>query len=734
MSSNPKILFITPPFTQLNTPYPATAYLKGFLNTLNINSEHADLGLDVILDIFSEKGLKELFLSVPYSNHWSDNAKRIFVLQNAYINTINAVISFLQNSNESLAYNICNEGYLPQASRFDNITDLEFAFGTMGIIDKAKYIATLYIEDLGDFITECIDAHFGFSRYAERLASSAFYFDELYNKLHNTPSYIDQIIFKLTQEYIVQNKPQIIGLSIPFPGNLYGGLRIAQYVKKHFPEIKIIMGGGYANTELRSIKDKRFFEFVDFLSLDDGERPLECILKYLNGDIPKELLKRTFALNNKNEIEYYNGSLLPDVQQEHTGTPDYRGLKLYSYISVIEVANPMHKLWSDGRWNKLTLAHGCYWGKCTFCDIHLDYIGRYEFTTATILVDKIQTIIEQTGTTGFHFVDEAAPPALMKQLAIELIRRNVTITWWTNIRFEKSFTEDLCLLLAASGCIAVSGGLEVASDRLLKLIDKGVTVAQVSKVADNLTNAGIFVHAYLMYGFPTQTEQETIDALEYVRQMFANNIIQSGYWHRFAMTAHSPVGQNPEKFKVKALAGTDMPFANNDLPHEDPDGCEHEIFSEGLSTSLFNFMNGIGTDFSLQDWFDFPIPKTTIAPNTVANFTQNDNKKFPQNNQLIIWLGALPLEDFFTKKQKGKTIRKKCLTFHNTTQIIQLTLTEKQLAFMLSVFPKLIINEEKPLTYLDFKTQYESHCNEDIMLLWQHPEWQKLHNNGLILV
>lgn len=54
------------------------------------------------------------------------------------------------------------------------------------------------------------------------------------------------------------------------------------------------------------------------------------------------------------------------------------------------------------------------------------------------------------------------------------------------------------------------------------------------------------VHAYLMYGFPTQTAQETIDSLEMVRQMFEQGIIQSGFWHQFAMTAHSPVGLDPK--------------------------------------------------------------------------------------------------------------------------------------------------------------------------------------------
>ena len=217
----------------------------------------------------------------------------------------------------------------------------------------------------------------------------------------------------------------------------------------------------------------------------------------------------------------------------------------------------MHRLWADGRWNKLTVARGCYWKQCTFCDVSLDYIARYEPASADVTVDRIEALVRETGETGFHFVDEAAPPAMLRALAQRLIERQVAITWWGNIRFEKSFTPDLVDLLARSGCVAVSGGLEVASDRLLELMKKGVTVDQVARVARAFTDAGVMVHAYLMYGFPTETAQETVDALERVRQLFAEGCIQSAFWHRFAATAHSPIGREPERLRnpPRARAG-----------------------------------------------------------------------------------------------------------------------------------------------------------------------------------
>ena len=265
-------------------------------------------------------------------------------------------------------------------------------------------------------------------------------------------------------------------------------------------------------------------------------------------------------------------------------------------VALFEMLNPMHRLWSDGRWNKLTVAHGCYWKKCSFCDVSLDYISRYENATATELVNRIEAIVAETGQTGFHFVDEAAPPKALKALALELIERNVSISWWGNIRFEKSFTPELCQLLADSGCIAVSGGLEVASDRLLNLMKKGVSVEQVARVTKGFTDAGVLVHAYLMYGFPTQTVQDTVDALEYVRQLFAEGCIQSGYFHRFACTVHSPVGKNPEEYGIQLKPLPQGTFAKNDIGFTDPTGVDHAALGEGLNRALYNYMHGIGLD------------------------------------------------------------------------------------------------------------------------------------------
>ena len=719
-----KVLLVTPPFTQLNTPYPATAYLKGFLNTRDIDSRQMDLGIETILRLFSKSGLEQMFARCAETIvNGSLNSQRIYALRDSYIHTIDPVIRFLQDDDPTLAYFICERNFLPEASKFGQIEDVEWAFGSMGIRDRARHIATLYLEDLSDFIQDVVDPHFGFSRYAERLGMSAHSFDALHDQLSSSLTYVTEIMLSMLDQRIKESHPTLVCFSVPFPGNLFAALKCGQWLKQHYPFIQIGMGGGYPNTELRSISDARVFSFVDFITLDDGEAPMMDLLSYLEGHRDKAMLKRTFMLID-GIVTYCNGSIQPDIKQEKAGTPDYSDLPLKKYLSVIQLTNPMHRLWSDGRWNKLTMAHGCYWGKCTFCDISLDYIKNYEASSATVIVDRMEALVQQTGERGFHFVDEAAPPALMKAVALEILKRKLVVSWWTNIRFEKSFHLDLCRLLAASGCIAVSGGLEVASDRLLKLIAKGVTVEQVARVTDYFNQAGIMVHAYLMYGFPTQTAQETIDSLEVVRQMFETNILQSAFWHRFAMTAHSPVGMYPNQFKVKALTTEEGSFAHNDLEHDDPTGADHSLYGAGLAKSLYNYMHGVCLDHPLQEWFDHRIPVTSLPPDLIESYLARPDGRDIKPTNMILWIGGPVSYDD----------RSGVLTVSNKQETIEIRCPEPEGKWLSSVLMSMSPAGTTSYVYQQLLEEYEQQQFTDFTLFWYGPIMEELKEAGMLVL
>jgi len=645
--------------TQLNTPYPATAYLTGFLRLhaadLGLEVAQADASLALFLRLFSaplvERAAELLAAriraarrraAVPRSvAHFLEHAPR-------YAVTVEPAIRFLQKRDPSLALRIVGRTFLPEGPRFAHLKppptagdaapddQLASAFGTLGTTEQARYLASLYVDDLADVWREGIDSHFELARYGEHLAASAPTFDALHDALEGEPTLVDATLDELTRELVAVHAPDVVGVSAPFPGNVYGAFRMARTIRAAAPDAKLVLGGGWVNTELRALSEPHVFDYFDYVTLDDGERPLLNLLQRFAGR--RAPLLRTYVRKN-DTVTLETDATQHDIPLRDAGTPTYAGLPLADYVSVLEMLNPMHRLWSDGRWNKLTLAHGCYWKKCSFCDVSLDYIGRYDRATTDLLVRRIRSLIAETGETGFHLVDEAAPPAAMRALAKRLLAERLSITWWGNIRFEKTFTPELCELLASAGCVAVSGGLEVASDRLLTLMQKGVTVEQVARVTRAFTDAGIMVHAYLMYGFPTETVQDTIDALERVRQLFAAGCIQSAYWHRFSATAHSPIGLNPERYGITLKPPPHITFAHNDVAFDDPVGADHELLGVGLRKALYNYMHGAGLDTDVRSWFEPrqraarrgarrprrrdaapKIPATTVPPDLIERY------------------------------------------------------------------------------------------------------------------
>ncbi|MDD5388194.1 MAG: radical SAM protein [Gallionellaceae bacterium] len=657
-----RVLSVIPPMTQLNTPYPSTAYLTGFLRSRGIDAAQEDLALALVLRLFSPEGLVAIRACIEAlpKNPRAPLLKAFDARFDRYLASITPAVAFLQGRDPSIGHRIAGRNFLPEGPRFASldayISDpnddeggdpLAWAFGVLGVQDRARHFATLYLNDVADVLREAVDPRFEFVRYAESIAQSQPTFEPLAEALAAPLNLVDNTLRELTLEAVARHAPDLVLVSVPFPGNVYAAFRIAQAIKARHPEIVTALGGGFVNTELRELSEPRVFDYFDYVTLDDGERPILALLEHLRGERGRERLVRTFvrdvSLNpplekggggdvvapsvaqpveksppaplwerGENSTVRYIDSGEPDIPFAEVGTPTWDGLPLDRYLSILDMLNPMHRLWSDGRWNKLTVAHGCYWKKCTFCDVSLDYISRYDGVAATILVDRIEAIIEETGQSGFHFVDEAAPPKALKALAEELQRRNRAISWWGNIRFEKSFTPVLCRQLADSGCIAVSGGLEVASDRLLKLMQKGVSVEQVARVTRAFMDAGILVHAYLMYGFPTQTVQDTVDALEYVRQLFAAGCIQSGFFHRFACTVHSPVGQHPEQFGVTLQPLPAVTFAKNDVSFIDPTGVDHDALGVALNKALYNYMHGIGLDEDVRNWFTERVPRTRV--------------------------------------------------------------------------------------------------------------------------
>ncbi|MDQ1290467.1 MAG: hypothetical protein QG615_257 [Nitrospirota bacterium] len=722
----PRVLLLIPPLTQLNTPYPSTAYLTGFLQSRGITCEQADLGIEMVLRLFSPDGLRTVFRLVrEQEDILPQPALDMLENEQAYLTTIDLAVTFLQGTNPDAASQLIRRGFLPRGPRF--IGKTKFA-KSVPIEDRAKHWATLYLEDLADLVQATISPSFALSRYAEHLAHSASSFDRMASALAEPLSLTDEFLLDALWTHLDRVNPTIVGLSVPFPGNLYGAFRIAQAIKQRRPAIPIVLGGGYANTELRRVSDPRVFDYVDFITLDDGERPILSLIEYLKGKRARTGLCRTFY-REEHRVFYADDRSTPNFSMNEVGCPTYRGLTLNRYLTILDSTNPMHRLWSEGHWNKLTVAHGCYWKQCTFCDVGLDYISRYEMTPTDRLIQQIEQLIAETGRREFHFVDEAAPPAALKALAIALIERNIAISWWGNIRFEEAFSPDLCKLLAASGCIAVTAGLEAASDRLLVKMKKGITVDQTALVAAAFKDAGIMIHAYLMYGFPSETIQEAVDALERVRQLFAADLMQSAFWHRFTTTAHSPVGLDPKANGLRILGPAFEGFADNDLIHQDRVGKTPTWLGEGLRRSMLNFLEGRGLTMDVRQWFDHDVPEPHVPKNWVRTLLRKRKATdhLPLERRLV-WLGDQPVVEGQPRHAK--------LTLPGRFADTAIRLPQTQGQWLQSIIRQATPHKNKTAPYpwlRDVQTGFPG-STEDFAALLASPGWRKARLAGLLLI
>ena len=581
-----KILFITPPLLQPNTPYAATPLLSAWMKSIGHEARQADLSLKLLLRLFSEEGV------LAVANGLDIPVEAI----DGYRATITEVISFLQDRNPSAAARIVERGYLPEgenlAHAYEQEEQLGWNFRGLETHDRARYLASLYLDDFAEAATE-LDPNFGFSRYAESLVSSLPRFGKLRDELEASNSIFFQWLEELTDFEMVQHQPDMVALTVPFPGCLMGAMGVARRIKQTHPDVQITLGGGYVNTELRQLTDPGIFDYVDSITLDSGFLPLQRLAE--GGE-----RVRTFVRKG-GEVVYHDGAVT-EVLHTELPPPDFQGLELDRYFGLFEQLNPVTRLWSDGRWNKLVLAHGCCWSRCAFCDTSIDYICRYDPATPTTVCDWIEQVLEQTGFNGFHFVDEALPPDLLDGLCDEILRRGLHIEWWGNIRFEKRFSSALISKMAAAGCIAVTGGLETGVDRTLKLMRKGITMGHATRVLTDLADAGIMTHAYLMYGFPTQTLDETFQALETIRGLFEADILHSAYWHRFALTAHSDISIHPEKYDIQPLELPVSTFALNEIPFKGNYDHDLEAVGQALKSSTYNYLHGMGFEVPVEEW------------------------------------------------------------------------------------------------------------------------------------
>ncbi len=668
--STMRALCIQPPFVQLNAPYPAVWYLDAWFRKEGLPSAAEDHSIAVTRALYGSEGLKRVFAAARLALKGKkppegDAAARLgayFEQEERYRALADGLLGYLSGEDPSFAYRLAVGAGLPLGMR------AEAVLGEQGGIaaEDAPALATAILNDLTDFIGYALDEGFGAVRYAERLASGARDFSAVAQAAADS-WVLGQFYRPLLKERYALLKGQLdadlaaggdgkalICVSAPFPGCLAGALIAAEEAKAALgSRAATLLGGGYLSTELRFLEAPELFDRFDYLCYDAGYAALASVLASLRAPLSAEAgrggkgltrvryrdesgaviaagfpadepCRRAHAASAHAASAAVSGEALDadaaaraefergereDIAGVH---PDYAGADFSAYLRIVDSPNPMHRLWNDTPWLKYRLAYGCYWKRCAFCDTELDYIKRYLPGDLDALMAAADAASARAKLYGIHFTDEAMPAQLVRRFAERNLKRSRPFSFWGNARFDPSWTEEACAAAAAGGLIAVSGGIEIATTKGLEIVDKGFGLSDLIRSLVHFKRAGILTHAYLIYGFPGQSDQDIADSAEMVRALLSEGLVDSAFWHKFVLTRHSRLYARWERGELPALAPVVPPsrFAVNDLRFA---GEEHyERWTAPLDAALAAWADRGELERSLGDFLPKGLPRPKL--------------------------------------------------------------------------------------------------------------------------
>ena len=683
------VITIIPPLVQLNAPYPSGAYLTSFFKKEGHDAQWADLSIELFYEIFSRSGLEKLFsLSEKTALSMADkaekngddntafNIRRYISQKENWIEWIEFITAVLSGGGaREKEHQFLYSPFAPRGQRMENFLEQLAQDGREPSVDDVRFLCSYALADLADYITAVFDKEFSLIRYAEALTVDERTFAEVEKGLDSPilEHFYKPVLERWGTTVIGGLDPAIfsktlICISIPFAGTFIPALYTARFLKSQYGQnVFICIGGGFVNTELRELRDASLGKYIDAISYDRGygsykalfdNKVVESVETAAESMIANPLYKLRIFQNGKVIEPVWQDEKLEKYETEITAQiiPDYSDIDFSRYLRMCDDKNAMHRIWTDGSWIKAYLAHGCYWHRCAFCDTQLDYVCAYRPVEVRNLYEGLLKTAREKNVYGIHFVDEAMPPVALKKFALENARHGNPLYFWGNIRFEKTFSKDLAAFLSYCGLGGVSAGLEVAAESGLENINKGTDISSIVSACAALKEAGVLVHAYMIFGFWYDTAQTIIDSMETLRQFYSAGLLDSCFWHKFVLTKNSTIYTEWKEGKQKKLQPIEPKsdkkgglFAGNNIHFKGEN--QYDKFQLPLENSLNCWMHGDGLEKKVQKWFDFPVPPPTVGRDfiekRIEEYEEKNRKRGAVLNektaQNLWWLGGTPV-------------------------------------------------------------------------------------------
>jgi len=412
--------------------------------------------------------------------------------------------------------------------RGDDFYDLERYREALFVIDRwLDVVSSLYFPTR----MTVVDNQLSYSIYSSRDILKAIH-DESQNP------YLD-LYRRFFLPSFVEYQPEFVGVSITATSQIIPGLTLCKLIKETSPDTHITVGGSIFTRLVDNLRRcDRLFQVTDDFIVFEGETALLELVNQLEGR--KDFSKVPNLIWRNNDRIIVNQPFYSENLADHPA-PNYDGFPLGKYLAPQTVL-------------PVQFSRGCYYKDCAFCALTLDH-QNFRQKDPLKVVDELEALSKKYDTPYFFFTDECLALSPTKRLCKELISRELGLQWTAELRFEKNLSRELLGAMREAGCQKIVFGLETYNARLMDFMKKGITQESVRRICSDCVDLGIAVHCYVIVGFPTETEEESLETMNFIVE---NHKLNQSYGFScqpclFDLEKEAPIMSDPGGYGVQRI-------------------------------------------------------------------------------------------------------------------------------------------------------------------------------------
>jgi len=520
-----KISLLFPPTWHPSQPYLSLPSLTGFLNQAGINNvTQRDLGIELLDTILTQTYGEEVYARLVEKMKTLERARTGETGPNSAEHYARLVESL-----DRFPYLIDRIEPAKESLRGEAFYEIERYRESLFLIDKwLELVSSIY------FPTRLTVVDNQFSTYS--IYSAKDLMKAIVDEEQNP--YIALFRERFLPS-ILAEQPDLVGVSITATSQIIPGLTLCRLIKQANPDLHLTIGGSIFTRLVDNLRRcPSLFELTDDFIVFEGETALLELVNQLDG-------KRDFS-KVPNLIHRQNGKITvnqPFYSEniDALPAPNYDGFPLGRYLAPQTVL-------------PVQFSRGCYYKDCAFCALTLDH-QNFRQKDPGKTADELQMLSQKYQTPYFFFTDECFALSPTKRMCQQLLDRNLNLQWTCEMRFEKNLSRELLTQMRDAGCLKIVFGLESFNQRMMDFMKKGIAQASVRRITEDCLDLGIAIHCYIIAGFPTETEEEALETMNFIVE---NKRLHSSYGFScqpclFDLEKEAPIMNDPGSYGIRRI-------------------------------------------------------------------------------------------------------------------------------------------------------------------------------------